>query len=296
MISDDSQQIRMIPIEQIVVLNPRDRGKRKFAEITDNIARIGLKRPVTVAPYSDKNGSSKFWLVCGQGRLEACKAIGEEKIAAIIVNGSKEDLWLMSLAENVARRQHSPVELLREISQLKERGYSITEIARKTDLDTTYIRGIIQLLVKGEHRLLSAVEKHEVPMSVAITIATANDKDVQRALAEAYEKHDLRGRALIKAKRLIEDRRSKGKSSRSKPRKRIEIAVSGDSILKTYQDETIRQRMLIQKAKVCEARLLFVATAIKQLFRDENFVNLVRLEGLDALPQYLADQVLNREP
>lgn len=291
MISNDSLDIQMIPIKQIVVLNPRDRGKRKFAEIIENIGRIGLKRPVTVAPYGEKDGEPRFWLVCGQGRLEACRTLGEECVAAVIVSGTKEDLWLMSLAENVARRQHSPVELVREIGQLKHRGYTISEIAKKTDLDATYIRGIIQLLAKGEDRLLAAVEKREIPVSIAVTIATADDKDIQKALAEAYEKHDLRGKKLIRAKRLMEARQVRGKASRAKPRTKSADTVSADTVLKTYRDETIRQRILIQKSKVCEARLLFVVTAIKQLFRDENFINLVRLEGLDAVPQYLADQI-----
>lgn len=291
--STEMLEIQAIPIRQIVVLNPRDRGKRKFAEIIDNIGRIGLKRPVTVAPYSEKDGEKRYWLVCGQGRLEACKALGEESVAAVVVTGSKEDLWLMSLAENVARRQHSPVELVREISQLKNRGYTVTEIARKTDLDVTYVRGIIQLLAKGEHRLLNAVEKREIPVSIAVTIATAEDKDVQKALTEAYEKHDLRGKKLLRARRLIEARKMRGKDSRSRLRERDDQSVSADTVLKTYQEETIRQRMLIQKSKVCETRLLFVVTALKQLFSDENFANLVRLEGLDEVPKFLADHLTN---
>ena len=40
----------------------------------------------------------------------------------------------MSLVEDIARRQQSPVELLGEISNLKARGYSTTEIAKKIDL------------------------------------------------------------------------------------------------------------------------------------------------------------------
>ena len=62
----------------------------------------------------------------------------------------------------------------------------------------------MKLLNKGEERLLQAVEKHQIPLSVAVTIASSNDKSVQRAMADAYEKKELRGRALLKARRLIE--------------------------------------------------------------------------------------------
>jgi ParB family transcriptional regulator, chromosome partitioning protein len=68
----------------------------------------------------------------------------------------------------------------------------------------------LQLLAKGEDRLLRAVEKGQLPVSIAITIATSDDKAVQRALQEAHERNDLRGRALLRARRLIETRRARG--------------------------------------------------------------------------------------
>jgi ParB family chromosome partitioning protein len=37
--------------------------------------------------------------------------------------------------------------------------------------------------------------------------------------------------------------------------------------------------------------LLFAVTALKQLFQDDHFVTLMRAEGLDSLPEYLADQI-----
>jgi len=284
-------KVRMIPLARINVLNPRDRGKKKFAQITGNIAKLGLKRPVTVAEAEPKDGEPRYDLVCGQGRLEAFRALGQQEIPAIVVSGTREDLLLMSLAENLARRQHSAVELVRDIRALKDRGYSPAEIARKTDLDPTYVRGILQLLDRGEERLLQAMEKEQLPVNVAITIATSDDKAVQRALQEAYERNDLRGKSLLRARRLIEQRRAGGKRPRRGPRQASERPVSAEAVLRTFQQETLRQKMVVQKAKICETRLLFAVSALKQLFRDEHFVTLLRAEGLDTLPQYVAEQV-----
>jgi ParB family chromosome partitioning protein len=141
--------IRKIPIRLISVLNPRHRGKKKFAQIVANIARLGLKKPVTVALAEVKDGEPRYDLVCGQGRLEAYIALGQEEIHAMLVEGTREELLLMSLVENLARRTHSAVELVRRVKELKERGYTHAEIARKTDLDVSYIRGILQLLDRG---------------------------------------------------------------------------------------------------------------------------------------------------
>lgn len=288
-------QIRMIPVDQINILNPRERGKKKFAQIVANISKLGLKKPVTVARSTESQGVPRFDLVCGQGRLEAYIELGEQDIPAMIVEGSKEDLLLMSLAENLARRRHSTVELVQNISSLKERGYSPPEIAKKTDLHVTYVRAILQLLAKGEDRLLQAVEKGQLPVSIAMTIATADDKSVQLALQEAYERNDLRGKALIRARRLIESRRTKGKKQKNGGRQPNEKAVSAEELLKTFQTETVKQRMTIQRAKICETRLLFAVSAIRQLFSDEHFVTLLRAESLDSLPQFLVEQVEQKE-
>ncbi len=287
--------VHMIPVKQILILNPRERGKKKFSQIVTNISKLGLKKPITVAPAEKKNGQPTYQLVCGQGRLEAYIALGEEVIPALMIRGTKEDLLLMGLAENVARRQHSTLELIREIGSLKDRGYSHAEIARKIDLGTEYVRTILQLLAKGEEKLLLAVEKGHIPLNIAIAIATSDDKGIQRALTEAYESNDLRGKALLRARRLIEARRANGKSLRTGRRPAQPSAVSTDELLKTYHKDTVRQKLIVQRAKICEARLLFVVAALKQLLHDNNFVTLLRAEGLDSLPEYLANQLQTRD-
>lgn len=41
-----AQRVEMIRIDRITVVNPRVRNKRNFKEIVDNIAKIGLKKPI----------------------------------------------------------------------------------------------------------------------------------------------------------------------------------------------------------------------------------------------------------
>jgi ParB family chromosome partitioning protein len=283
--------VRMIPVAQIHVLNPRQRGKKKFSQIVASIAKLGLKKPITVARAPESNGDVKYYLVCGQGRLEAYIELGETEIPAILVEGGRDDFLLMSLAENLARRQHSTVELLREIKLLKQRGYSHADIARKTAIDITYVRGILQLLDRGEDKLLIAVEKGQLPLSIAMTISISDDQGIQRALQEAYERNDLRGKSLIRARRLVENRRVRGKKPRRGVRIESDKPVSVQSLLRTFQQETTRQKLVVQKAKICETRLLFATSALRQLFQDDHFVTLLRAEGLDSLPEYLAEHI-----
>jgi ParB family chromosome partitioning protein len=132
-------------------------------------------------------------LVCGQGRLEAFIALGQNEILAIVIEASEEDCYVMSLVENLARRHPGTIELMREIGALKERGYSNAEIAAKIDFTADYIASICYLLEHGEERLLVAVERGVMPADIAMEIARAPDGDSQRALAEAYENKLLPG-------------------------------------------------------------------------------------------------------
>lgn len=295
MIDHRDTNVVRIPIDQITVMNPRERGKVKFKQIVNNIAHIGLKKPITVVQRGVKEGKPQYELVCGQGRLEACRQLGDATVPALVIDASREELLLMSLAENLARRRQTCVEMLKEVGNMRDRGYSIAEIAQKTDLHQSYVKGIIRLLKKGETRLLEAVEWGQIPINIAVTIATADDQDVQRALAEAYESKSLRGKQLLKARKLIEVRRAVGKSMRSNGRNGAKKEITSQSLLQAYKRESTKQRQLVHKAKVCETRLLFVASALKQLFADSGFVAIVESAKLTSLPQFLAEQVGRKE-
>src|SRR5262249_26982504 len=111
MIRRPDTKVQMIRVDQIDVVNGRTRGKAKFKQIVDNISRIGLKKPITVARRETRSGETRYDLVCGEGRLNAYKALGQEVVPAIVVEASKEDLLLMSLVENLARKRHTGLEL-----------------------------------------------------------------------------------------------------------------------------------------------------------------------------------------
>ena len=286
-----SSELKIIPLECIEILNTRERNGRVFDEIVGNIKNIGLKKPITVTPRPDADGLERYLLICGEGRLKAYKTLGESSIPAMVVSVSDEDAFLMSLAENIARRQCRPLELLAGIEQLREQGYDKKTIAQKTGLSVDYVYGILQLLKSGEERLLVAVESGRIPLNAALAIAGAgSDTEVQTALQDAYESGKLRGKQLIHARRVIERRRSLGRSiARGTPRKAGVLTSS--SLIRSYQKEVERQKLMVKKAEFAQQRLLFVIEALRQLLSDDNFTNLLRAEGLDTLPKYVAERV-----
>jgi ParB family transcriptional regulator, chromosome partitioning protein len=281
--------VRNIPLDLIDVLNPRARSRRGFQDIVDSIAAVGLKRPITVAERTGPDGM-RYDLVCGQGRLEAFRELGQATIPAVLVEASGEDCLVMSLVENIARRQHQALDLLHDIDGMRQRGHTEAAIARKTGLTLEYVKGVLKLLKGGETRLLSAVEGGQIPVSVAVSIADSDDQSVQQVLHEAYERNLLRGQSLFAAKRLVEQRSRRGKHVKSVEGLRKQ-PLSVDALVRTYQQDVDKKRLLVRDATATRDRLLFVVEALRTLMADDGFVTLLRAEGLGTMPAKLADRV-----
>lgn len=202
-------EVSLVPTDRIRVLNPRVRNPRTFADMVENIAKIGLKRPITVTRRTHTD-PQEYDLVCGQGRLEAFIQLKQKAIPAIVIDADESDCLVMSLVENCARRQHRPIDLMREIGTLRERGYSERQIGDKIGVSPDYVGMIAGLLERGEERLVTAVETGLLPLNLAIDISKTDAEGAQRALMDAYTQKKLRGKKLAAARRLIEQREARG--------------------------------------------------------------------------------------
>ena len=283
------QSLQMIEIKKINILNPRERNRKIADDIKKNIEDVGLKRPITITRKTEPVGNYEYDLVCGQGRLEAYIANNQKEIPAIVIDVSEEDALIMSLIENLARRQYQPHELLHGIKALRDEGYSTAEISDKTGLSKDYVNQIIKLIDNGEGRLISAVESNKIPIRVAIQITDSPDTEVRDILQEAYENNILRGSKLAYAQELIEQRRKRGKGLyvRKNPSKKMSAA----DIQKMYQQEIDRKRLFVRKAEKLESTLIFIVQSLKKLFKDDNFKNLLKAEGIERVPSYLAERI-----
>jgi ParB family chromosome partitioning protein len=113
---------------------------------------------------------------------------------------------------------------------------------------------------------------------------------VQAALQDAYESGQLRGGQLMQARKILQRRSTLGKSIDHRPMRKGS-SVTTSSLVRNYQREVERQRLLIRKAEFAQQRLLFVIEALRQLLADEHFSNLLSAEGLNTLPKQLAERV-----
>jgi ParB family chromosome partitioning protein len=281
-----NDEVQLIPIDRIRILNPRHRDQSKFALIVQSIKNLGLKKPIQVSlRAADEEEGPGYDLVCGQGRIEAFRALGYTEIPAVVVEISKEDRLLRSLAENMARRNPAPGEILTEVERLKKEGLTLQQISARIDVDTTTINGLLALKRAGEHRLLDAALSGRIPVSVAIEIARTEGIEMQRELLKACESRQLTKSALRMIRRVMDRRRLIGKQRGNGPRNSKPTRTSAESLVNVFRRESQKQRLMVKKARVCDAKLLFVLTALRRLMDDEHFVTLLRAEELATMPK-----------
>lgn len=283
-----TDQVQNIEIRKINILNPRERNRQIAGEIKKNIEDVGLKRPITVTRKTSPVDGYEYDLVCGQGRLEAYVANNQDFIPAVVIDVDEEDALIMSLVENIARKNYQPFELFKNVKRLRDDGYSATEIAGKIGLGREYMWQIIKLIDRGEDRLLNAVETNKIPLNVAIQIVESPESEIQNVLQDAYEQNIIRGNKLPQIQKLLEIRKRDGKNMRTHKSRR---KLSPADLSKIYEQEIERKHLLIRKANRVESALIFVTESFRKLLNDSNFTNLLKAENLDKVPQFISEKV-----
>lgn len=287
-----AQKIEMVPMSAITPINPRTRNKKQHSEIVENIDAVGLKRPITVSRRQTSDGI-RYDLVCGEGRLEAFKILGATEIPAVVIEANENDCLVMSLVENIARRKHRPIDLMQEIGSLSKRGYTDKEIADKTGISPSYANMLTKLLEDGEERLVSAVESGLIPLSLALDIARSETAEVQNMLMDAYQAGKIKGKKLASIRRLLDqrERRRRKMPDSGFGSVRGTRRITPVDLMKVYQREAEKQRLLVKKSDFAQRKLLFIVEALKDLLSEPTFIGVLQSEGLESMPRGLASRI-----
>jgi ParB family transcriptional regulator, chromosome partitioning protein len=62
-------------------------------------------------------------------------------------------------------------------------------------------------------------------------------------------------------------------------------------LIRSYETEAQRQKLLVKKADLAQTRLIFIVNALRRLYADEEFLTLLRAEAMHSLPKPLAEQL-----
>lgn len=109
-------------------------------------------------------------------------------------------------------------------------------------------------------------------------------------LMDAYTAGKIKGKKLGAVRRLLDQRMRRSKAVRDNGlgiRNNSRRPTPAD-LMRMYEREAEKQRLLVKKSDYAQAKLLFLVEALKELLSDEGFVTLLRAEQLDTMPRALA--------
>lgn len=279
-----------IPLDQITILNPRERDPARFKENVDSIARVGLKRPIVVNTRFLRE-TSKYELVCGQGRIEAVRKLGWPTIPSLIVDVDRPTALIMSIAENAARQFPPPIWFANMVKELHDSGMSNVDIGATIGKSADSVGHYLKLITQGDELLITAVEQGKISARLAYEIASATDPDQQTLLLTAYQSGTISGSDLVSARRLLESRKRFGKKAASQgsyPRKSALITTVED-LRKEIKRTLVKQEEFVQKSQRAENRLMLLAEEFNRLRIDPDWREILHAENLTAFPKLKGD-------
>jgi ParB family transcriptional regulator, chromosome partitioning protein len=202
-----SATVREVSIQQVPIadLHPNpDQPRQEFEqialeELAASIANIGLLQPIVVRPRAEGG----FTIIAGERRWRACQLAGITSAPCSMKDEMSEaDAYVLSVAENVSRKDMTDIEEAKAYAKLKDEfGRSLKEIAElygKTEnyvqyrLDLLNLREDIQHLVASKQltfivgwymSLLSPAGQAEVLKEIQAGKLPTNDKACQFAKA-----------------------------------------------------------------------------------------------------------------
>ena len=272
-----------VPIDQIKVINSRDRDLTQFKMNVTSISELGLMKPIRVNDkFLDKTGF--YELICGEGRLLAHKELGRSHILAEVVTCTRKDSYLQSLVENIARTKPGTMDFAREIKQLHEEGWDYDKIGRVACKSPEYIRQYIRLIEQGEERLIHGVEQGIFPITFALQVAYSDSTQLQHLLMDAFDQGIVTTNNFAQARKLItqQAKQRKKKSTSSKD-------YTVDELKQDIAEATKRKASFVKQAEHKENRFLTLLSGINALWREAAVVDLLRQEGLNSRPELMGD-------
>lgn len=141
----NNEQVLQIDIAKIATnkYQPRTNfNQEKLNELISSIKERGVIQPVLVRKAADG-----YELIAGERRLRAVRAIGIEKIPAIVKNVTDIDMAEISLIENIQREELNPVEEALAFQKLiTDFDFTQEKIATALGKDRSTIANTIRLL------------------------------------------------------------------------------------------------------------------------------------------------------
>ena len=243
----DVKKIKPNPYQPRKIFN-----EEAIKELAASIEKHGLMQPIVVIEDKDE-----YILVAGERRLKAIKSLNKDKIKAIIVDISLNDLREYALIENIQREDLNPIEIAYSLKALiEEHGYTHEELAKNIGKSRSYISNLLRLLSLPEY-VQNKISQNKLTFGHAKILSGLNGEELKNVIDE-IEKKSLNVRETEKLIRKIKNKK---------------------------EDEEINKDMLVlvEKLKKFGIKVNIGNNYVKLMFKNEkDFENLRKLlEKLD---------------
>ena len=171
----------LLPPEEPVRLTPAD---ETIQDLAASIRSVGLLQPLVV-----RREGNKYRVVCGHRRFLALKIAKIEKIPVVVTDGdATRDLERM-LAENIARKDMTPVEEAAFFDEaLKRLGHTPKSLAEAIGRSLGYVKARLRIL-EYPPDIQKAIHEDGLKLAVADILARITDEEVRaRYLQDAIER------------------------------------------------------------------------------------------------------------
>jgi ParB family chromosome partitioning protein len=163
-------------------LEGQDKG---IAELAESISRIGLINPLVVAPGSE---GDRYRLIAGHRRFAACGRVGLKEVQVRIIKGDQREICEIALAENLFRKDLSPVEMaVAVVALIREGGMVREQVASICHRPTAWVREQEEI-VSWPADVRNAVHNGWLSVSAASNLALVHDDAHRRFLLNQAKK------------------------------------------------------------------------------------------------------------
>lgn len=183
-------------------------NQEKQQELISSIKEKGVVQPILV-----RRKGSEYEIIAGERRLRAVKAIGVEKIPAIIRQVSDIDAMEIALIENIQREELNPIEEARAYQRLcQEFGFTQEKIAQSVGKDRTTVTNMLRLLNLPE-KIQNFILAGLLSMGHARTLLSVVEQKRQLRLCEKIIEKGLSVRAT---EQLVKPHAAQRRSSQAR--------------------------------------------------------------------------------
>ncbi len=200
----------------------KDFNQEKITELAASIKKKGMLQPVIVSPEGEK-----FRLVAGERRFRAARIASMKEIPAIIKKSSDEDMFELSLIENLQRENLNILEEAEAYEHLMKT-FNLTQekVAEKLHKKRSVIANTLRLLkLPGE--IKQALSGNLISAGHARSIASIKNSKMQSKLLEKIIREKLTVREV---EDIITGMKTKSTGKKRKKEKPAEILDSEEKM------------------------------------------------------------------